>query len=41
MEGGTDTTAEGGMGAASRSTLGLIGSSVITGYKLRVVCVNQ
>lgn len=29
MEGSTDTTAEGGMGAASRSTLGLIGSSAI------------
>lgn len=30
MDGATDTTAEGGMGAASRSTLGLIGSSMIT-----------
>lgn len=29
MEGATETTAEGGMGAASRSTLGLIGSSAI------------
>lgn len=29
MEGATDTTAEGGMAAASRSTLGLVGSSVI------------
>lgn len=29
MDGGTETTAEGGIGAASRSTLGLIGSSVI------------
>lgn len=29
MDGATETTAEGGIGAASRSTLGLIGSSVV------------
>lgn len=30
MDGATDITAEGGIGAALRSTLGLIGSSVMT-----------
>lgn len=30
MDGAMETTAEGGIGAASRSTLGLIGSSVFT-----------
>lgn len=30
MDGATDITAEGGIGAASRSTLGLVGSSTMT-----------
>lgn len=34
MDGATDITAEGGIGAALRSTLGLIGSSVMTMQRL-------
>lgn len=37
MDGATDTTAEGGMGATSRSTLGLIGSSMIRKKKVSSV----
>lgn len=33
MDGATEITAEGGIGAASRSTLGLIGSSRMTKHQ--------